>query len=103
MQLKDLFKPDQFGNVPIYRDTDGFIIYKSTAIPDVYEYKSGEDRRQGTATYFTDETEVFETSREDKVLIYVQNVEHPVAFYKVHGVLATAENVLLARVLEKSK
>lgn len=103
MQLKDLFKPDQFGNVPLYRDTEGFLLRKSTTLDDTYEYRAKDDILNGLTHYLSDSTEVFETSREDKVLIYISNIEHPVAFYRVYGVPATAENILLARILEKQK
>lgn len=106
MQLKDLFKPDQFGNVPVYRDTDGHLITISTTVPGTYEYKSAVDRMQGTTTYLPDDREAIPVSssgREDRVAIYPTPERNPLFFYKVSCVPATAENILLARILEKQK
>lgn len=106
MQLKDLFKPDQFGNVPVYRDTDGHLITISTTVPGTYEYKSIVDRMQGTTTYFPETREVIpvqSTTSMDKIAVYSVSERDPLFFYRVDCVPATAENILLARVLEKQK
>ena len=106
MQLKDLFKPDQFGNVPVYRDTDGHTITISTTVPGTYEYKSFIDRVQGTTTYFPETREVIpvsSVSQIDKVVIYSVSERDPILFYKVQCVPATAENILLVKVLEVTK
>lgn len=106
MQLKDLFKPDQFGNVPVYRDADGHTITISTTVPGTYEYKSIVDRMQGTTTYFPETREVIpvsSVSQIDRVAIYSVSERDPIFFYKVQCVPATAENILLVKVLEVPK
>lgn len=106
MQLKDLFKPDQFGNVPVYRDTEGYLLVQSTNVPGTYEYKTAIDRLQGTTTYLPETREVIpvqSTTSMDKIAVYSVSERDPLFFYRVDCVPATAENILLARVLEKQK
>ena len=102
MQLKDLFKPDQFGNVPIYRDTEGFLLRKSTSLDEMYEYRTKDDMLSGLTHYFPETVNVKYVGNTEALIVYAENSTYPFTFYKVNCVLATAENILLAKVLEKS-
>lgn len=103
MQLKDLFKPDQFGNVPIYRDAEGFLLQRSTVVDNSYQYRAREEILNGTTFYFPEDTEVRYVAKMEAFVIYTEDNTFPFTFYKVNCVPATAENTLLARVLEKQK
>lgn len=102
MQLKDLFKPDQYGNVPIYRDTEGFLLQKSSILDDMYEYRARDDILNGLTHYFPDTAQVRYVKKMEAFIVYAENSTFPFTFYQVRCVIATAENILLARVLEKS-
>lgn len=102
MQLKDLFKPDQYGNIPIYRDTEGFLLQKSSVLDDLYEYRARDDRLNGLTHYFPETAQVRYVTNMEAFIVHADNSAFPFTFYRVKCVPATAENILLARVLEKS-
>lgn len=101
MQLKDLFKPDQYGNIPIYRDTEGFLLVRSNVVDDTYEYVSKADVLDGNKSYFDADAEVTYVGRTESYIMHAANYKFPFTFYRVKCVPATAENILLAQILEK--